>query len=115
MRSPARGLLSIAKLKRANSRHRLAICKRIRIAQISLSLNGVFWPTSLPLFQGSRVIVGEFPVSMTGLLMLRRRQSAHNRKYPGQLCKLFLLWRSGLELVYIRIYTILVDISFDAA
>jgi hypothetical protein len=38
MRSHARSLLSIAKLKGARSRHRLAICKRTRIAQISLSL-----------------------------------------------------------------------------
>jgi hypothetical protein len=62
----ARSLLSIAKLKRASSRHRLATCKRTRIAQISLSLNGVFWPTSLPLFQGSRVVVVNALVSIIG-------------------------------------------------
>ena len=28
-----------------------------RIAQISLGLNGAFWPTSLPLFQGARGVV----------------------------------------------------------
>src|ERR1700733_6694055 len=66
MRSHARSLLSIAKLKRASSLHRLAICKRTRIAQISLSLNGVFWPTSLPLFQGSRVVVVNAMVSIIG-------------------------------------------------
>jgi hypothetical protein len=30
------------------------ICRRTRIAQISLTLSGDFWPTSLPLFQGCR-------------------------------------------------------------
>jgi hypothetical protein len=39
-----------------------AISNRTRIAQISLSLNGVFWPTSFPLFQGSRFSIAD----MTG-------------------------------------------------
>ncbi len=55
-RSQARSLLSMAKLNRASSRRRTASCSRIRIAQISLSLKGVFWPTILPLFQGGRAV-----------------------------------------------------------
>ena len=51
-RSQLLNLLSMAKLKRAKSRIRLAICKRIRIDQTSLSLRGGFCPTSLSLFQG---------------------------------------------------------------
>jgi hypothetical protein len=70
IKSQARSLLSIAKLNKARSRHRLAICNRTRIAQISLSLNGVFWPTSLPLFQGSRVILAGFTDSMAEVLVL---------------------------------------------
>ncbi len=64
IKSQARSLLSIAKLNRARSRHRLAICNRTRIAQISLSLKQVFWPTSLPLFQGSRGV--DAMISMIG-------------------------------------------------
>jgi hypothetical protein len=49
-----RSLLSIAKSNNTKSRMRLAICSRMRTAQISLSFSGDFWPTSLPLFQGGR-------------------------------------------------------------
>ena len=41
-------------LKRASSRARPSIWRRTRSAQMSLSLNGAFWPTILPLFHGSR-------------------------------------------------------------
>jgi hypothetical protein len=50
--SHARSWLSMPRLKRARSRKRPWSCKRTRIAQISLSLKGVFCPTSLPLFHG---------------------------------------------------------------
>jgi hypothetical protein len=53
-RSQARSLLSIPKLNSASSRVRPESCNRIRIAQISPSLNGAFCPTSFPLFHGSR-------------------------------------------------------------
>ena len=53
-RSQPRSLLSIPKLKSASSRTRLSIWRRTRSAQISLTLNGAFWPTILPLFHGSR-------------------------------------------------------------
>ena len=52
-KSHALNLLSMAKSNRARSRMRLAICSRIRTAQMSLSFNGDFCPMSLPLFQGS--------------------------------------------------------------
>lgn len=45
-RSQERNLLSTARSNRANSRLRPPSCKRIRIAQISFSFNGDFWPTS---------------------------------------------------------------------
>jgi hypothetical protein len=54
VRSHARSLLSMPRLKSASSRVRSSIRRRIRIAQISLGLNGAFWPTSLALFHGSR-------------------------------------------------------------
>jgi hypothetical protein len=50
--------------------------KRTRIAQISFSLNGVFWPTSLPLFEGSR---GEHTFAKCSVVVsrcLRNNQSA---------------------------------------
>jgi hypothetical protein len=53
-RVAAARLLWIPRLKRASSRTRSSICKRTRSAQTSLSLNGAFWPTILPLFHGSR-------------------------------------------------------------
>src|SRR5659263_644941 len=37
----------------ASSLTRCSTCNRTRMAQISFSLNGAFWPTSLPLFHGS--------------------------------------------------------------
>ena len=49
-----RSLLSIPRAKRASSRIRFSICRWMRSAQMSLSLNGAFWPTILPLFHGSR-------------------------------------------------------------
>lgn len=52
VRSHARNLLSIARLKIARSRTRAESWRRMRMAQISLSLSGGFWPMSLPLFQG---------------------------------------------------------------
>jgi hypothetical protein len=44
--------LSMAGLKRAGSRVRLASCRRIRAAQISRTFNGGFDPISRSLFQG---------------------------------------------------------------
>jgi len=49
----ARSLLSMARLSSAKSRAFSASWSLIRIAQISLSFSGAFWPTSLPLFQGT--------------------------------------------------------------
>jgi hypothetical protein len=65
-RSQARSLLSIARLNKASSRRRSASCRRMRIAQISLSLRGVFWPMSLPLFQGGRRVPVVFGDSIAG-------------------------------------------------
>src|ERR1022692_3437046 len=81
-KSQARSLLSTAKLNRARSRYRLAICKRTRIAQISLGLKEVFWSTSLPLFHGSRVVGVESVASMTGSFCCGERQSALAFKVP---------------------------------
>lgn len=52
-RSQPRSLLSKPKLKRASSRTRPSSCSRTRSAQMSLTLKGAFWPTILPLFQGT--------------------------------------------------------------
>src|ERR1035437_305248 len=52
-RSQARSLLSSPRSNMANSLTRCSTCNRTRMAQISFSLNGAFWPTSLPLFHGS--------------------------------------------------------------
>jgi hypothetical protein len=46
--------VAMPRLKRASSRTRPSIWSRTRRAQMSLSLNGAFCPTSLPLFHGSR-------------------------------------------------------------
>jgi hypothetical protein len=54
VKSYARSLLSIARLNVANSRALDNICSLVRIAQISRSFNGGFWPVSLPLFHGAR-------------------------------------------------------------
>ena len=51
-RSQPLSLLSIARLKRAKSRHLSAICSWVRIAQICFRCNGGSRPISLPLFQG---------------------------------------------------------------
>lgn len=51
-RSQARSLESIARLNSARSQTLLRSCSRTRIAQMSLSFSGAFWPTSFPLFQG---------------------------------------------------------------
>ncbi len=53
-RSQPRSLLSMPRLNRASSRTRPSIWSRTRSAQMSLSLNGAFCPTILPLFHGSR-------------------------------------------------------------
>src|SRR5690554_6922205 len=58
-KSQARSLLSIASSNSAKSRVLSASCSLTRMAQISLSRSGAFWPTSLPLFHGSRVVVVE--------------------------------------------------------
>jgi hypothetical protein len=50
----ARSLLSMSRLNSARSLARAANCSRIRTAQTSFNLSGVFWPTILPLFQGMR-------------------------------------------------------------
>src|SRR5207249_8375035 len=42
----------MARLNNASSRVRWSSCNRIRIAQISFSFSGGFWPSSLPLFHG---------------------------------------------------------------
>src|SRR5690606_5336178 len=47
-------LLSIARLKRAKSRLRSAICNFVRMDQTWLGRSGGFAPMSLPLFQGMR-------------------------------------------------------------
>lgn len=52
----ATGLLSMPRLNSASSCTRLSICGLTRSAQMSLSLNGAFCPTILPLFQGSREV-----------------------------------------------------------
>ena len=51
-RSQPRNLLSMERLNSASSRVRWSSCSRIRMAQISFSFNGGFWPSSLPLFHG---------------------------------------------------------------
>ena len=51
--SQVRGLLSIPRSNSARSRTLRNSWRLTRIAQISFSLNGAFWPTSLPLFHGS--------------------------------------------------------------
>lgn len=50
----ARSLLSIARLNIVNSRALDEICSLVRIAQISRSFNGGFWPVNFPLFHGTR-------------------------------------------------------------
>src|SRR5437773_6018493 len=42
-----------ARLNNASSRVRRSSCSRIRMAQISFSFSGGFWPSSLPLFHGN--------------------------------------------------------------
>src|SRR5450631_4936678 len=66
----------MARLNSASSLRRPASCKRTRIAQISFSLNGAFWPTSLPLFQGSRGAHTFDKCSMVVSRCLRNNQSA---------------------------------------
>jgi hypothetical protein len=58
-------LLSIARLNIANSRALDDICSLVRIAQISRSFSGGFWPVSLPLFRGTRRAPEELSVSTT--------------------------------------------------
>ena len=53
-RSHARSLESIAKSKSARSSGLDRSYRRTRIAHISRSLSGVFWPAIWPLFQGIR-------------------------------------------------------------
>ena len=47
--------VSTARFSSARSRLRCSRCRWMRIAQMSFGLNGAFWPTSLPLFHGTRV------------------------------------------------------------
>src|ERR1700738_1244451 len=54
VKSHARSLLSMARLNMARPRTRDESCRRTRIAQISLSFSGGFWPVNLPLFHGTR-------------------------------------------------------------
>jgi hypothetical protein len=65
VKSHARSLLSMARLNIANSRALEDICSLVRIAHISRSFNGGFWPVSLPLFHGTRRAPEEVSVSMT--------------------------------------------------
>lgn len=58
-RSQARSVESIARLNSARSRTFLRSCRRTRIAQMTLSLSGAFWPTSFPLFQAGRAAICE--------------------------------------------------------
>jgi len=51
-RDQPRSLLSIPRSNRARSRVRACIWSRTRMAQISLTFNGAFGPTSFPLFHG---------------------------------------------------------------
>src|SRR5574343_251734 len=60
-KSHPRSLLSIPRLRSASSRIRPSIWNRTRSAQMSLGLNGAFWPMILPLFHGSRRVV--FPAA----------------------------------------------------
>jgi hypothetical protein len=63
-KSQACSLLSIARLKRARSRHVRAISKRTRMDRTCLGWKGFFWPTSNPLSQGRGWSTGR--ASMTG-------------------------------------------------
>ena len=56
-RSQLLSLLSIARLNNARSRICLDIWSLMRMAQISLSFSGGFWPVSLPLFQGLSLLI----------------------------------------------------------
>lgn len=62
-KSQPRSLLSIARLNSAKSRACPASWSLIRIAQISFSLSGAFWPTSLPLFQGTETWEFQYGIS----------------------------------------------------
>lgn len=81
-RSHARSLLSRPRFNNAGSRERCSCCSRIRIAQMSLGLNGAFCPTSLPLFHGSLRRVLDEVVSMIGP-PVRRRQAPPMRTVAG--------------------------------
>jgi hypothetical protein len=50
----------------AHSRTRDESCRRARIAQISFSFSGGFWPVNLPLFHGTR----DGPVSIDVLMTI---------------------------------------------
>ena len=58
-RSQPRSLLSMPKLKRASSRTRFSIQSRTRSAQMSLSLNGAFWPTKMRRHDGRVLVLGQ--------------------------------------------------------
>lgn len=60
MMSLALRLLSMARLNSANSRIRRADFRRVRIERICFRLNGNFWPITLPLFQGARLLLDFF-------------------------------------------------------
>jgi hypothetical protein len=53
-RSHPRSLQSMARLNMARPRTCWVFWRWMRIAHMSLGFSGAFWPTSLPLFQGSR-------------------------------------------------------------
>ncbi|CAB3810353.1 hypothetical protein LMG28614_07255 [Paraburkholderia ultramafica] len=53
------------RLNIARSRTRDESCRRTRIAQISFSFSGGFWPVNLPLFHGTRVGTVSTDVLMT--------------------------------------------------
>src|SRR3979490_951492 len=55
--SQPRSLLSIARLNMARSRARPSILSFVRIDQTCLGRRGGFVPVTLPLFQGTRVVV----------------------------------------------------------
>jgi len=81
VRSQARSLLSIARLNIARSRVFAPSCRRIRIAQISLSFRGSFCPVSLPLFHGTRGSWLPEIVSMMILLSRKGRISLRQRRW----------------------------------
>ena len=77
----ALSLPSNPRSKTASSRAQWPSCSRIRIAQMSFSFQGVFWPTIFPLFQ--RILVGGIGCSVHNKL-----PKVEGRTTVDRLCKL---------------------------